>query len=116
MLRGFAQNRFFSVLTIVAVAFCLSAAPAQAKKHGSDDTSDKGGLFQPPTAIEKPALVLDMSMPKVADRPGDMLREAAPAPTPASSPAGSGNGSVTPVKAVPPTHPIENMRLHSLFE
>lgn len=117
------QNRFFRLLVGTALVFCLAASPAHAKKHGAEDSSDKGGLFQPPTAITKPSLILDTSIPKVSNRKGDELRQSAPdamsvtpdVVTPAAAPATRPSG-IIPVKAFEPARTIESMRLRSLFE
>ncbi len=117
------QKRCFCLLTGLALSFCLAAGPAQAKKH-AEDTSDRGGLFQPPSPIARP-LVLDTSIPKVSSRKGDELRQNAPdaatitpAVTPAvttPAPAARANG-IVPIKAFEPTKSIDSLRLHSLFE
>ncbi|PKU26557.1 hypothetical protein [Telmatospirillum siberiense] len=122
------QNRFFPLVAGIALALCLAAAPAQAKKHGGNDTADRGGLFQPPAPIAKPNLIIDMSTPKVSTRKGDAMRQTAPdaaaTVTPAvatTEPVVHGTSAVpsegiVPARAFEPTRSIESMRLHSLFE
>ncbi len=120
-----ARKLFLCLLTGTVLVFCLEASPAHAKKQAAADTADRGGLFQPPTAISKPNLLPDTSVSKVNGRTGDALRQnspeaasAAPAvsvsPTVPVPPAAT-NG-IVPVRAFEPTRSIESMRLHSLFE
>lgn len=120
MFSHFTQKHFFRLLTGVALAFCLMAGPAHAKKTNTSDTSEKGGLFQPPAPIAKPNLVLDTSIPKVLTRKGDELRQNAPDVMPATPavsvvPTAQSN-NIVPVKSFEPAKDIESMRLHSLFE
>ncbi|WP_309420225.1 hypothetical protein [Telmatospirillum sp.] len=104
--------RFFGLLMAAGLTLCLAVSPAHAKKHAEADASEKGGLFQAPTAIDKPSMVLDTAIPKVSNRKGDTLRENSPAPADvAAAPA-----TTAPVKAAVPPRNIESMRLHSLFE
>jgi hypothetical protein len=124
------QKRFLCLLTGIALAFCLTAGPAHAKKHTNDDTTEKGGLFQAPAAIAKPNLVLDTSIPKTTNRTGDALRQSSPdveapapaAPSAAAAPASASSAErapasgIVPVRAYEPTRSIESMRVHSLFE
>lgn len=105
MLRDSTTSRFLAVFSLALMAVVFAAGPAAAKKH-AEDTSSKGGLYIPPQATEKPAMVLDTSMPKVPDRPGDALREASPPPAEQAAQA----------PAAQKTRSIESMRLHSLFE
>lgn len=119
-------NRFFPLMAGLAVALCLAAQPAHAKKHGGDDTSDRGGLYQPPAPIAKPSLVIESSSPKVTNRKGDAVRQAttdAAAAPPADvadsvvpAPRHLPDDGLVPVRAYEPTRTIESMRLPSLFE
>jgi hypothetical protein len=113
MLSHSAQKRSLRLLTGIALALCLAASPAHAKKHGGSDGAERGGLFQAPAAIAKPTLLLDTSVTKVIGRKGDALRQNSPDAVPATSAA---SVETVPVKAVEPTRSIESMRLHSLFE
>lgn len=121
MLSSFVRNRFFPLAIGCALAFCLAATPAHAKKHAGNDSSENGGLFQPPTAIAKPNLIIDTSSPKVSSRKGDAMRQTVPDAAMTTPAVASGSdrqppNGVAPVKAYDPTRTIESMRLHSLFE
>ncbi len=98
------------------MALCLAASPADAKKHVAEDTSDRGGLFQPPAATNKPNLVLDTSIPKVLARKGDALRQGSPDAGAPGKRNGAAQSDIVPVRAYAPTRSIESMRVHSLFE
>ena len=107
MASSSARKRLFTLLTGLALAIGLAVGPACAKKPGPSDSSDRGGVFQPPTALTKPSLVLDTSVPKVASRQGDQMRQGSPDTAAASA---------LPAKAVVSTKRIDSLRVHSLFE
>ncbi len=107
-----------SILCALSLALVLAltaaATPAFAKKAAGKDTSDNGGLFQPPTPLAKPTLVLDTVAPKIEAQPvtaqpviavrasaEDMAKPAAPAQE---------------LKPADPVRTIDSLRLHGLFE
>jgi hypothetical protein len=108
-----AQLRLPGLLSAAVLVLCLVVAPANAKNKTSTNPNQNGSLFQPPSAIAKPGVVLDTSTPPVpktasAGKSGTSVAISAPAIQP--------QALVTPAKAIEPTKSIENMRLHSLFE
>lgn len=90
------------------LALAVSANPAMAKK-GAPDMSETGGLFQPPSPIVRPSLVMDTLIPKA---------EAHPAAEPEAPPVHIIRPVAVSIPAKPADIPrtVESLRIYGLFE
>jgi len=111
------QPRFLDLLSGIALALCLVAGPVHAKSHAAPKSGDNGGLFQAPSPVAKPGIVLDTTIPPALTAKSDKARPDSPIPV-AAVPTASviPAVSITPPQSAESSKRIENMRLHSLFE
>ena len=92
--------RSLTVLVMAAVASCVLAAPAAAKKH-ENAPSPLGGIYQAPSPVNKPMVIIDTSRREPDANPGS-------------------NATTLPdEEPLPPALPIKGvnaLRVHPLFE
>jgi hypothetical protein len=93
-----ARKRFLHLLAGTVLAVCFTASPALAKRHSADVSADKGGLFQPPAAIDKSSLVLDMVVPKAIEKKAEPVKQTPP-PATVSTTNPAFQAAIIPVKA-----------------